>query len=113
MARTKLNSKKSLESFLPLPSIFGYFGKGTKNTAEHVLSYLRKGFVHSGSIGPILGKHARYVITFICVPSPSPFLIFPVIFIKTSSKLGKQVQRIVKKERKVDCLGISQLSKTF
>ena len=31
VARTKLNSKKSLESFLSLPSIFGYLGKETNN----------------------------------------------------------------------------------
>ena len=39
VARTKLNSKKSLESFLSLPPIFGYLGKGTKNTAEHVILF--------------------------------------------------------------------------
>ena len=59
-ARTKLNFKKSLESFLSLPSILGYLGKETKNTAEHVITnkffiYARasvnKDFVHSGSIG--------------------------------------------------------------
>ena len=31
--------QKSLESFLSLPSIFGYLGKGTKNTAEHVILF--------------------------------------------------------------------------
>ena len=44
--------------FLSLPSIFGYLGKETKNTAEHVilLSFIyarpcvNKDFVHSGSI---------------------------------------------------------------
>ena len=60
MARTKLNSKKSLESILSLPSFFGYLGKGTKNTAGHVImnkifiyarACLNKDFVHSGPIG--------------------------------------------------------------
>ena len=59
VARTKLNSKKSLESFLSLSSIFGYLGKETKNTSEHVimnkiLIYARpcvnKEFVHSCQI---------------------------------------------------------------
>ena len=72
MARTKLNPKKSLESFLSLPSIFGYLGKETKNTAEHVImkkifiytrACVNKEFVHSGSIGLVKGKHARYVIS--------------------------------------------------
>ena len=57
VARTKrLNSKKSLESFLSLPSILGYLGKETKNTDEHIIMnkifiYARpcvnKDFVHS------------------------------------------------------------------
>ena len=56
----KLNSKNSLESFLSLPSIFGYLGKETKNTAEHLIMnkifiYPRpcanEDFVHRGSIG--------------------------------------------------------------
>ena len=45
MARTKLNSKKSLESLLSLPSFFGYLGKGTKNTAEHII--MNKIFIYS------------------------------------------------------------------
>ena len=62
VARTKLNSKKSLASLLSLPSFFGCLGKGTKNTAEHVITnkifiYARacpnKDFVHSGPIGLI------------------------------------------------------------
>ena len=60
MARTKLNSKKSLESLVSLPSFFGYLGKGTKDTAEHVImnkifiyarACLNKDFVYSGPIG--------------------------------------------------------------
>ena len=52
VAKTKLNSKKSFSS---LPSIFGYLGKETKNTDEHVImkKILNKDFVHSGSIGLI------------------------------------------------------------
>ena len=58
----KLNSKKNLESFSSLLSIFGYLGKETKNTAEHVSmkkifiyawACVNKEFVHSGSIGLI------------------------------------------------------------
>ena len=72
VARTKLNSKKSLESFSSLPSILGYLGKETKNTAEHVIIknifiYARvcvnKEVIHSRSLGLISGKHARYVIS--------------------------------------------------
>ena len=71
MAKTKLNSKESLESLLSLPSIFGYLRKEKKNTAEHVITKkifiharacVNKDFVHSGSIRLIQGKHARYVI---------------------------------------------------
>ena len=60
--RRKLNSKTSLEIFLSLSSIFGYLGKKTKNTAEHVImnkfviyarACVNKDFVHSGSIGLI------------------------------------------------------------
>ena len=60
VARTKLNFKKNLESFLSLPSIFGYLGKETKNTAKHVImnkifiyarAWVNKDFVHSDSIG--------------------------------------------------------------
>ena len=60
VARTKLNFKKNLESFLSLPSIFGYLGKETKNTAKHVITnkifiyaraWVNKDFVHSDSIG--------------------------------------------------------------
>ena len=59
-ARMKLNSKKSLESLVSLPSFFGYLGKGTKDTAEHVImnkifiyvrACLNKDFVHSSPIG--------------------------------------------------------------
>ena len=43
------------KSFSSLPSIFGYLGKETKNTDEHVImkKILNKDFVHSGSIGLI------------------------------------------------------------
>ena len=71
VARTKLNSKTNLERFSSLPSIFGYLGKETKNTAELVIIknifiyarvYVNKEVIHSGSLGLISGKHARYVI---------------------------------------------------
>ena len=76
MARTKLNFKKNLESFSSLASLFGYLGKETKNTAEHVImkkifiyarACVNKEFVHGGSIGLIYGKHARYVIIRVCI----------------------------------------------
>ena len=46
-AKTKLIPKKS--------SIFGYLGKETKNTDEHVImkKIVNKDFLHSGSIGLI------------------------------------------------------------
>ena len=71
VARTKLNSKTNLERFSSLPSIFEYLGKETKNTAElviikNIFIYARvcvnKEVIHSGSLGLISGKHARYVI---------------------------------------------------
>ena len=47
--------QKNLESFSSLPSIFGYLGKETKNTDEHVImkkkKTLNKNFVHSTCIG--------------------------------------------------------------
>jgi len=59
VTRTKIKKKKSLESFLSWPSIFGYLGKEMKNTAEHIIMNkifidarlcVNKDFVHSGSI---------------------------------------------------------------
>ena len=50
MAKRKINSKRK---FLVIAVDFGYFGKETKDTDEHVImkKILNKDFVHRGSIG--------------------------------------------------------------
>ena len=58
-AGTKLNSRTTLESFLSLPSIFGYLGKETKNTAKHVI--MKKFVIYARACVNIDFVHCRSI----------------------------------------------------
>ena len=101
----KLNSKKSLESLLSLPSFFGYLGKGTKDTAEHVI--MNKIFIYAR---PCVNKMTCSSVFFVPFPKYPKIdgndkklsgLFWEFSFVlatQSNSKSGEDVSQIIKPE---------------